>query len=640
MSDSKSIASGSTYLADDLTVPSLPDALPPLAGDSAFLIPVSNRTGALRANIDERWEGASQRQTVMFFWNRNQVHEQEVLDPDPGEFPMTFEIGGLHLSGGGIHQLYYEVVSVGGTSRSLAVQVDLDNTPPNFGLRPGALTFPSEIVNDGVTESYLADNQDQVIATLAHWSDIRLEDEIVYFLERAPGLASNRRLPAGSIVITQMHLDHPPLEVPFKGDDFRTLGNGNAVAHFYLRDRAGNEGLESSPSTVFKIVLTPQPQLLPPLVPLYDQHGLISEAVARLPVQVEIPALEHVATGDQILLHWGNVALPAITVPDPNANPLLRIPVSYRSIQGGGNGTLQVTYDLLRAATPIGRSPAKQVEVDITLPGGPDPDPESPWHGNLQLPTALGASAVPNIISPSDIEQPANVIIAWHGKDGQEVFESLDAVEAHWETIVLPYVITDADVIAKQPLRMEISSAQMKQAGTGRRALHYRVTRQLSAHPGYSNTAYSAEQEVSVSDSTGLPGGNDGLPAGDFPEKNPNNAINKEAAMDGTPYEIRLDYHNAAVGDRIDFTFRGHQGFADDPKVEPDRPIAGSYIEDTHEVTQHDLEQGSYSFIVGRKQLVAIKFASGNGYHWITNDVGTVQALHYHVLVDTGDLVP
>ncbi|MOA26504.1 hypothetical protein D3C78_1473020 [compost metagenome] len=110
--------------------------------------------------------------------------------------------------------------------------------------------------------------------------------------------------------------------------------------------------------------------------------------------------------------------------------------------------------------------------------------------------------------------------------------------------------------------------------------------------------------------------------------------------MDGTPYEIRLDYQNAAVGDRIDFKFRGHQGFADDPKVEPDRPIGGSYIEDSHEVTQQDLDQGSYSFTVGRQQLVAIKFASGNGYHRITNNAGTAQALHYHVLVDTGDLEP
>lgn len=640
MSDSKSIASGSTYLTDDLAAPSLPDALPPLAGDSAFLIPVPNRTGPLRANIDELWEGVSQRQEVTFFWNGNQVHQQEVLDPDPGQFPMTFEINGLNLTGGGIHQLYYEVASAGGTSRSLSVLVDLDNTPPNFGQRPGALIFPPEIVNDGVTESYLADNQDQVIATLTHWPDIRLEDEIVYFLERAPGLANNRLLPAGRTVITQEHLDNPSLEVPFQGEDFRTLGNGNAVAHFYLRDRAGNEGPESPPSTVLRIDLTPKPQLLPPLVPLYDQHGLINEAVARTPVEVVIPALEHIAAGDQIRLHWGSLALPPITVLDPNANPLLRIPVSYRSIQGGGNGTLQVTYDLLRAATPIGRSPAKQVEVDITLPGGPDPDPENPWHGNLQLPTAIGASGVANIISPSDIEQPANVIIEWYGKDRQEVFEARDAVEAHWEAIVLPYVITDDDVKAQEPLKLEISSAQMKQAGTGMRALHYRVTRQLSAYPGHSNTAYSAEQAISVSDSTGLPGGGDGLPAGDFPEKNRNNAINKEAAMDGTPYEIRLDYQNAAVGDRIDFKFRGHQGFADDPKVEPDRPIGGSYIEDSHEVTQQDLDQGSYSFTVGRQQLVAIKFASGNGYHWITNNAGTAQALHYHVLVDTGDLEP
>lgn len=638
MSNTESFTFGIPYLADDLIAPSLPEALALLPGDTELLIPVDKRLGTLKVNIDELWGGAARIQTVRFFWDGNQVHEQDVPNPEPGQFPMTFDIAGLNLTGGGTHSLYYVVEAPGGNSRSLVIQVDLDNVAPNFGQRPGALIFPDEILTDGVTEEYLARNQDQVIATLAHWQDIRLEDEIIYFLERSTTPA-NRLIPAGEIVITAQHLLQPHLEVPFQGDTFRTVGNGNAFAYFYLRDRAGNEGLESARSPL-RVALTPQPQLLAPLVPLYDQHGLINEAVARTPVQVVIPALEHIVSGDQILLHWGNLTLPPTTIPDPDADPLLRIPVVYRSIQEGGNGTQQVTYDLLRAAGPIGRSPAKQVEVDITLPGGPDPDPDNPWHGNLELPTALGASAVPNVISPSDLELPANVIIAWYGKDGEEVFQARDAVEAHWESVVLPYVVTDTDVIAKQPLQLQISSAQMKQAGTGVRALHYRVTRQLIGHPGHSNSAYSAEQPVTVSDGADLPGGGDPLPAADFPEKNDRNAINKEAAVDGTPYEIRLDYENAAVGDRIDFKFRGHQGFGDDPKLEPDRPKPGSYMEASHTLTQQDLDQGTYAFTVGRAQLVAINSGSGNGYHWITNNAGTAPAAYYHVFVDTVDLEP
>lgn len=627
--------------APTLDAPSFPDALPPLAGETAFLLPVSKRATALRVTIEDIWPGYMPVNQVTFFTAQRQLDSVTVSNPDPSQFPMTFDVRLLDLNIGGTHPFWYRVETAGGGSTSQDVELDLDNIPPNLGARPTALEFPPEILAQGVTQQYLDANDDKVIATVVPWPDIRLGDELWYYLRASvSGGQQTQAQEAGRKVITASDLNQPTLEIPFAGDTFRALGNVSCYAYYFLKDRAGNEGLNSFDSPIFAIHLEPPLQLLPPRVPLFEQFGLIDEALARTPVQVLVPAMAGIVTDDQIALHWGGEDLPIHTISDPGTDPLLRINIPYRVIQAAGNGVLQVNYDLWRNGAVLDQSPDTTVVVDIELPGGPDPDPETPEHENLHLPVGLGASGVPNVISSADQELPAHVVIEWYGVNGEEVFLLKDRISAHWASITLNHEVSAADVAAKQALQLEISSAQIKQAGQGRLSLRYSVTRDLPSHPGHANTAWSDIQTLLVVDDSELPGGGDPLPPGDFPEKNANNSINKEAALDGTPYVVRLDYKNAAVGDRITFKFRGHQGFADDPALEPARPFPGSYTEDQHDVCAEDLERGSYAFTVPRQFLVAIKFGSGNGYHWVSNAAGMAGGAYYHVFVDTADLEP
>jgi hypothetical protein len=229
------------------------------------------------------------------------------------------------------------------------------------------------------------------------------------------------------------------------------------------------------------------------------------------------------------------------------------------------------------------------------------------------------------------------VIIDWYGVDGQEAFIENDRVLANWGVITLQKYQVDAnDVIAKQPLRLTITPQQMKAAGPGTLPVKYTATRDLPIPPGYSNSAFSKTQPIDVANPAELPGGGDPLPAGDFPEKNINNTINNNAAQDGTPFVVQLDYKNAAVGDIIEFKFRGHMGAGDDPDLVPARPIDGSYTEDRHVVTQADLDHGSYAFTVERQYLNRqSRVWSANGFHWISNAAGTSPGdVYYRVLVD------
>ncbi|TDF84350.1 hypothetical protein [Pseudomonas sp. H9] len=624
-----------------LSAPSFPDALPPLAGQTAFLLPLHKRGAAVRITIEEIWAGHSGINVVTFFDAQDKLDSITLTDPDPSQFPLTIDVNQLDLNSGGIHELFYTVQTGAGASRSQSTWLDLDNIKPNLGTRPTMLEFPAEVVAGGVTRQYLREHLGKVTATVTKWSDIQLEDELWYYLQPSVSAAQGiQRQEAGRKIIAKADLQQPAIEVSFDGDVFEVLGNVHCYAYYFLKDRAGNEGPNSFDSPIFTIDLDPSLPLLAPKVPLFEQHGLINEALARTPVQVLIPAMVGIAKNDEVVAHWGGQDLLGIPIDDPNRDPLLLIDVPYPAVQAAGNGSLQVSYDLWRNGESLGRAPDTPVIVDITLPGGPDPDPETPVHGNLKLPVALGASGVPNVISAADQELPALVTIEWFGVDGEEVFQFKDRITANWATVTLTHEVSDTDVTAKQPLRLQITSEQIKQAGQGQVRLRYSVTRDLVGHPGHANTAWSDSQAVLVLDDSELPGGGDPLPSGDFTEKNDRNAINAAAAFDGTPYVVQLNYKNAALDDLITFKFRGHQGFGDDPALEPGRPFPGSYTEDCHRVNAEDLARGSYAFTVARQFLVAIKYGSANGYHWVSNAAGTTAAAYYHVFVDTADLEP
>ncbi|HWD30738.1 MAG TPA: hypothetical protein VG536_04070 [Pseudomonas sp.] len=619
------------------------DTLPPCRALGALpdgLLPVVVADEDLAVEIDW-WEDVHEQGQLQLQWNGVLYGPAHVITQAEAEDPstrFTFFIDKAELVTEGSFTLAYRFLSDPGENEYFSDPQTLrvDRSAPGGGALPQLMVDP-EIINLGVTPDKL-DQQGRLHTTLQGYEQKRAGDTVLPLIS-----AMREGLPVmiedAPIRVTSND-QNQPVTVYFNLAKLLEVGDGPADFTYRLRDRAGNTS-DLAPVRPLQILLQNVPDtLLPPRVPLYEENGLIDEERARRPVQVVIPHYEHAAVDDLILLNWGTVPAQTYVVRDENADPLLTIDFPYRLVQLGGNGSLAITYEVRRNGVSLGTSPITQIAVDITLPGGPDPDPENPEHGNLELPEALGASGVPNVISAADLELPAEVVIDWYGKDGKEVFLENDRVNGVWASINLPHVVSANEVIAKQPLRLTITSEQMKQAGSGRLALSYSVTRELTGHPGYSNTAYSSPQAVEVADPSELPGGGDPLPAADFPEKNDRNTINKEAAVDGTPYEIRLDYENAAVGDRIDFKFRGHQGFSDDPKLEPDHPIAGSYMEASHTLTRQDLDQGTYAFTVGRAQLVAINRGSGNGYHWITNNAGTAPAAYYHVFVDTVDLEP
>ncbi|MFJ9989814.1 hypothetical protein ACIQSO_03690 [Pseudomonas putida] len=614
-------------LAPPKAIGALPDGLLPVA--------VADQDLA----VEVRWfEDLHELGKLQLLWNgdlygdEHEVTGQEALDPST---VFTFTVEQAELQAEGTSSLAYRFTTYPGSNPydSIPVDIRVDRTAPGGGALP-KLIFAPDIISGGVTSPGL-DDQGRLSATLQAYEQKQVGDVIQPLIAAIRG-GPPELFPDTPIRVTSSD-QNAPVTVYFNLANLLLVDDGPAAFTYIVTDRAGNPSI-TAPAEDLAILLNNAPGvLLPPTVPLYDEHGLIDEATARLPVRVHIPRYDHAAADDVILFKWGNVPAQAYRVTDPNLDPLLTPLFPYRLVQLGGNGEQILIYEVERNGVSLGESTSTVVEVDISLPGGQDPDPETPENENLALPVALGASGVENIISLADRLQEAHVIIEWFGVDGTPVFIENDRVVADWGNLTLPTYQVDAnDVINQQPLRLPVSPQQMKAAGPGTLRLRYSVTRDLPAPPGYSNSAYSGHQVIVVADAAGLPGGGAPLPPGDFPEKNQYNTINNDAAIDGTPYEIKLDYVNAAVGDIIEFKFRGHTGAGDDPALDPARPIEGSYTEDRHEVTQDDLDRGSHAFNVAPEYLNRRPGTwSANGYHWISNQAGSAPGdAYYHVLVD------
>ncbi len=600
------------------------------------LLPVDIADQDLKVEVD--WFAAlHERGELQLWWKGAAYGRVHTLTQDEAEDPthvFEFSIDQSELLAEGSSVLGYRFTSFPGQNPndSVALTIRVDRTAPGGKALPKLIVAP-DVISEGVTLAKL-DAQGRLETTLQGYEQKRIGDIIQPLIEAERGGAL-QSFPDTPIRVTSND-QNAPVTVYFNLANLLLVDDGPAAFTYILTDRAGNSS-DTAPAEDLQILLNNAPDiLLPPTVPLYEQNGLIDEATARTPVRVHIPHYDHAQVDDEILLSWGSVPPQTYSVKDENADPLLTPAFPYRLVQLGGNGPQTLTYEVKRNGISLGTSTPANVAVDITLPGGEDPDPETPEHENLPLPIALGASGVPNVISNDDQAQTAEVVLEWHGIDGSEIFAENDQVLVEWGSIALQqYLVTPDDVRDKVALRLTISPQQMKSAGPGSLPLVYNVTRDLPAPPGYSNTAYSGVQTIQVADPAELPGGGDPLPQGDFPEKNLYNTINNEAAIDGTPYVVQLDYENAAVGDIIAFTFRGHMGAGDDPDLDPARPVEGSYMQDRHEVTQADLDLGSYAFTVAREFLnLKTGIWSANGYHWVSNAAGTAPGGYYHVLID------
>ena len=525
-------------------------------------------------------------------------------------------------------------------SPSIRVEVDT--------VAPGGTVLPPLLFDSRVAQSLKITDDDivngKLPAYLPHYEGIARGDTLIPYLRAKPLDTDAFELPA---------LDQIGefIQLGFNEQDLLDVGNGVSIFSYVAKDKSGNQDNANPVFLDIQLRVSPE-NILAPLVPLADD-GLITDADARTPVRVDIPAFTNARAGDEIIVHWGNqISDPgALTAADLVNDPLIGIELSYALIFDAGNGSIPVTYDISRGGVRVGTSPPTTVNVDLTLAPGPDPDPETPEHENLVQLTVISDSGAgeQNVIPPKDYREDAIAVIPWLAKDGTDFYLEDDRVQLFWnglEVLGTPYDVLAQDVTDKVDLRFTVPSTIITTEPVGEIPVTYTVARDVGT--GQENTALAPAQTVLVTSPDALPG-KGVIDAPTFPVLNVNQAIGLNELLDGpngkyNPVRTRTDYDNVSVGDTVELFFVGYDDLFAGALVP-----AAAYNPPPYSLTDADLTRTYYEFAVPAIYHIAVcSQGAVEAYVVFKNQDGSAQSLPTRVFCDVkrpgspdcADLIP
>lgn len=452
---SKSIFCVGCSAADDfLDAPIVPEALAPLPGDLAWLVPVEFQGQPLTVGVPRAWEGYENESSFHidfeFYWDGKLVGSVRRLPPfDPiSHFPVLYDIPVEHFSTAGTRTLFYRgVLEDGNYAGSPEILVEIDHRAPNSDNPGSALIFPPEVVVNGVTQAWLAANGDQLTVEVPRWPDMKLEDRVLLYWG-----GPFEPEPVVELVIDSSHLQPgTPIEASYPGDVLRAYGNGQLRGYYVLADRAGNRNDPSPPVAIEVIDLPAVPrELPPPVIPLASVDGLIDLEDARTGVQVEIGPINDTVAGDTLQAWWNGRPLPLITL---GANPQWpqRVPVGWPTLSADGfAGTVpcEVYYQWQRGGGAGKDSAPTRFDVDLSV-AGPDPVDPGPINPALERVVVKGLTA-DNVLVGPDHGRDALVQVALYGNPAAG-----ELLELHWGAhpqVAAAYRVQAADQPGKQIL--------------------------------------------------------------------------------------------------------------------------------------------------------------------------------------------
>ncbi|MEI2828925.1 hypothetical protein [Pseudomonas mosselii] len=421
--------------------------------------------------------------------------------------------------------------------------------------------------------------------------------------------------------------------------ELQKLQDNTPITFTYTsQDRAGNLSVESVPHNTLQLLLQDIPVVLPtPEVPGFDEPGdpLILDKDACAGIKLVVPHVTGARIGDKVVVLWGTQRSEEHEVkvlPSP-ADPLLELVLLYPLTSAGPLiGAVAVSYELWRAGFKIGEAtPPASVNVDLRLPGGPDPDPELPGHGNLKLATIVGDdSGQADNLTPGDVAAGAQVTIPWLAEDGGELLEEDDKLQLIWgaQPPRALAAVSAAEATAKVDINRKVPPALLATEPSGTVQMAYTVTR-VFGRDGEENTARSPSKPVAVLRGQDLPGRGTALKALEFTDLNRFDAIDIEKAQRPLPVRIEL-YDNVTVGDTIVI----HLGADDSQRPTPGNPIPEAegdlpFIR----IEQHHIDAGELTHEIARQWAFKVCSGSATVEYTATNVHGPVRAGHERVVV-------
>ncbi|NWB47525.1 hypothetical protein [Pseudomonas gingeri] len=629
------------------------DAIPGYSG----LVPVVSLSAPLELTMNN-WFGGEQQTVIQLMWdgivnNRDEINEPgarrtiQLAEEDDLSVVFEFTISETFLAtqSDGPHIVYARARSLSDGDDFTSTPIILDRTAPGGGSLPAPKFSETIEASSELTELDLVDIGGGVLvvpAGLVHYEDIFRGDLIEPMID---GIV----YPAGAYTFPDVNAPEV-LPIYYPEAAVRALTPGPHEFYVRVTDKAGNVAVatlaESKRVLNVQIGLAPGP-LFAPLVPAYDD-GLITEADARVPLQVWIPRYNNPSAGDGIEVHWGGQVaniVPLIGTDLPN-DPILKIDLDYELVMREGSGSFDVFYRVYRRGGEIPASPSPRTPViaDLSTPGGEDPDHETPIHENLDpLRVQGGATAPPSpvneLVDADLLLQDVTLTIPLRSTDQQYKLEAGDELRVTWGTqpeYTLTPNVTGPEAGGAADLTRLFPTSYIRNNGSGDDIpVYYTVTRALSVPP-HTATSQSPDQSVKVETNADLPGGGT-LPNPIFPDllnglivgPNELKLYPSEGPGRFNPVRARLPagLANVAVNDTIQIFFRGFRNVEGSQGTPPIPIPAADFTSQIHPINTEDLRLEYFDVLIPEQYHYAVcRLGSVEAQVKITNGKGTTSS--------------
>ncbi|WP_110971793.1 hypothetical protein [Pseudomonas huaxiensis] len=412
--------------------PVVPDALAPLPGESAWVLPVEFQYQPLKVAVLNGWPTYDTYPgfylDFRFFWGDEMVGFVRRARPfdSTQDFPVEYSIDPSHFNADGIRTLRYTVATESGNSNeSESILVDVDRRAPNTDNPGKPLIFPPDVVTKGVTKEWLAANGDELgDVEVPPWLEMKLGDQVLFYWG-----GRFEAEPVGRLLITEEHLlPAAKITISYSGDVLREAGNGTRYGYYVLMDRAGNRNDQSPPVRIEVIDLPAIPrEFPPPVVPLATSDRLIDLEDARTGVRVEIGPIADTLAGDTLQAWWNGRPLSLITL---GSNPQWpqSVPVDWVTLSADGFAgavPCEVIYQWKRGAGAGRNSLPTNFTVDLSV-AGPDPVGPDPINPALERVVVKGLTGDNQLVGP-DRGKNATVQVRLYSNP-----DVGDLLELHW----------------------------------------------------------------------------------------------------------------------------------------------------------------------------------------------------------------
>ncbi|MGV8917623.1 MAG: hypothetical protein ACOH2R_07465 [Pseudomonas sp.] len=614
--------------------------LPPtVAGQFASnKIPLAAADAGIEVTV-LKWPAIEAGQRIYITWDGNSsinvvptvplYYPVTIDDVDNPDFSWTVTVPPSYTADEGTHVLSFRVTSsLGGnpTWPEAGNTVIIDRTAPGGEVLPILLNADGTQIVRQLTSGDLVN--DEFVTLVADYDGMEVNDVIVPWIR---GERDNipTSFPGSAETVDEDEVHTGNVLLRFKKDDIESVGDGLNGFGYRVTDEPGNESVLSPEARIRVIMLDVPTQLEQPVVPAYldgsgDGDGVVSYSDAVVGVDVQIPTYSTPQEGDLVVVKWGAQSSSSypLQAGDIGEDPVTTVTMLFAAvIQEGSDPRLPVSYTIERSGVTY-PSPELLVNVDLSVPGGPDPE------ANLQPVVILSNSLAVDRIPEQDFGLDAFAIINHRTNNTPPTFAFVagDQIIITWGGVDVapPYTVATGD--NAQPLRLPFSGSYIDTSGNI--PVNYRIRRELL--PPYTPPIYEEGSPVvkliPVESDQGKP--NDGQPfdGPTFPDA-VDGIIDRDIGTNGARVRCIVDLPGMSAQNSVELTV---QGLYYDSR----QPIPGADLTLPHTISQEELTLGYYDFIVPRTFLLQICQGWMVTTYKLTNDIGEGQSDPSEVIVD------